>query len=210
MWQFDGTTATSSLGDFHLSVTPSKQPLQVQAADGNLLATLWQQSQLEQLQLAEAFVRDEDFVARFLPGDAFPFHLELYWSCQALPDAAGHVVSHLVSVRTDLLDTHPEIALTTTFLNSIQEGQEHDFGLSVSTELNATHQLVEFAPREDCPELALEGGNKIERHLFSHFLEKGVIRRARLFALLIPKSLGEANEQALCQELLTADLPLTT
>ena len=50
----------------------------------------------------------------------------------------------------------------------------------------------------------------IERSLFGHFLEKGVIRSGRAFAALYANEVADDDASVVCHELLSTELPLTT
>src|SRR5690606_32870959 len=87
-----------------------------------------------------------------------------------------------------------------------------DSGTAIRTPLSPDLHLVEFATREDAPEFELVGGDRVEhisRRLFGHFLEKGVIRRARLFAAVVPAETSAPQIQQLCHKFAASDWPLT-
>jgi hypothetical protein len=183
-------------------------------ADGTSSAALWQLRQLAGLPLAEAYVRQADLVASYAPDPSFPFTTDIYWTLldPAPYPAASLLLQMVVSVRTDKLDTHPELDAVSTSANLEVELVPCLAGSAIRTPLSSEFHLVEFATREDAPEFELVGGGRVQtmaRRLFGHFLEKGVIRRARLFAAVVSAETTLAEVQDLCEELAASEWPLT-
>lgn len=130
--------------------------------------------------LEEAYIRGEDLIATYRPGQHFPYRLEVYWSASQHNSAV--MLRGLISIQTPLLDTNPEVEVAT----------------DVATNNCAFREAIH-------PDDATEERGK--HKLFAHFMEKGVIRRVRLFAAFAPS----ANEiDALYTNFLSAPLPLTT
>ncbi|MGI9457547.1 MAG: hypothetical protein ACR2NU_13365 [Aeoliella sp.] len=219
MWHFDGETATHVQSQLSLSVAPnstSNRNIHLCDSAGLLLTSLWHSPILDRLDLVEVYLRDDDLVARYASCESFPFDTEFYWNLRSLGAEAAPVVavSLLISVRTNLLDTHPEIEVCTTVpQSSLTQADSSDGQMFLGT-LTDELKLIEFAPAEDCATVSLDDSQHdnqvIHRRLFSHFLEKGVIRRARLFAAIAPANITEQQAEAICQDFLKAELPLTT
>ncbi len=92
----------------------------------------------------------------------------------------------LISIQTPLLDTNPEVEVATYLATSSCAFRE------------------QIHPDDAAPGASEPSG---EHTLFGHFMEKGVIRRVRLFAAFAPS----ADElDALYANFLAAPLPLTT
>lgn len=218
MWQFENNIASLTAGPLQLtlSLAPHDRKLLVQTSSNLLLASLWDMPAVSGLPLVEAYVRDEDLVATFGPTESFPFFTELYWSVRTLETQPTPIValSLLVSVRTDLLDTHPELKIVTSAPRKQMRHSQSSGGPMFVSPLREEIALIDFAPAEDCAEQiateAKSGATDIERTLFSHFLEKGVIRRGRLFAVLTDANVTDAQAARYCAEYLAAELPLTT
>lgn len=218
MWQFDDNIATLKLDAFTvtLSLAEHDRKVLVQTDTNLLLASLWDIPVINDLPLVEAYVRGDDLVATFGPSETFPFTTELYWSVRELQSPPKPLValSLLVSVRTDLLDTHPEVKVATTAPRKAMHRLQTAGGPVFVSPLRERVTLVDYAPEEDCTvqseQESKSGATDIERTLFSHFLEKGVIRRARLLAVLAPEGLSDDEAAGYCDEYLSAELPLTT
>jgi hypothetical protein len=134
--------------------------------------------------LEDAYIRGEDLVATYRPGLNFPYRLEVYWSASQHDGAV--MLCGLVSIQTPLLDTNPEVEVATYLATS------------------SCHFREQIHPDDAAPGAA---ENSAKHKLFAHFMEKGVIRRVRLFAAFAP---GAKEIDALYANFLSAPLPLTT
>jgi hypothetical protein len=213
-WQLVGNRASLESPPLSLSIDLDRgsHGVEIGLASAASSLRLWQLRELADLPLAESYVRQRDLVASYLPGPAFPFHTDIYWTpLEPLP-AAEFALQLVISVRTDLLDTHPVVNLETPTGSAPVELFTCQTGQAVRLPLNDEWHLVEFATSQDSPQLtvALDGPQqRVTRELFAHFLEKGVIRRARLFAALVPAETSLAQCQRLCDHLAATPWPLT-
>ncbi len=155
----------------------------------------------------ESYVRGADHVTTHEPTDAFPFRTQLYWSGKPLAD--GAVATTLsVSLQTDLLDTRPELLLHTEIAGATAR---HWNAGACRLQTPAGLTLVVTPHPSDAAECELEiAEGKCTLRVSPPFLEKGVIRRIRLAAIVLP---GDASDKAIAAAL--ADLandppPLTT
>jgi hypothetical protein len=134
--------------------------------------------------LEDAYIRGEDLVATYRPGPNFPYRLEVYWSASQHDSAV--MLRGLVSIQTPLLDTNPEVQVANNLATSrcaFRERIHPDDATPGASEASRTHTL------------------------FGHFMEKGVIRRVRLFAAFAP---SPDEVDSLYANFLSAPLPLTT
>lgn len=155
----------------------------------------------------ESYVRGADHVTTHAPTEAFPFRTQLYWSGRSL--AEGGVATTLsVSLQTDLLDTQPDLSLHTEIAGASTHRWKEDV-CRLSAPSGVT--VVVTPHPSDAAECTLETADGMCRLRVSPpFLEKGVIRRIRLAAIVLP---GEASDDAIAGALadLAADPPpLTT
>jgi hypothetical protein len=124
----------------------------------------------------------------------------------------------LVSVQTDLLDTHPEIRVTTRLpaveVMELRHDAESQAQALLWRLVEADWSYLEFVPRSDYGELAIGGDASgqmtCEWRLFGEFLEKGVIRRARVSAAFLPRERDDAVAAECCRHFANRPLPLTT
>lgn len=189
------------------------------------------------LQLSECYVRGRDLVVSYLPVDAWPYAPQLYWTAGPLDDVPGvqGSLSLLVSIQTHLLDSRPVLNTETmTFTpntclfhreNADAPGCERLTGSTsralpegVTCVLNrftdSKVSYVEIMQSGDATRVAIEQADNslsvTSWELFAEFLEKGVIRRARIFAALIDRHSDLEVSVACCDRIAGASLPLTT
>jgi hypothetical protein len=187
------------------------------------------------LPLAESYVRGNDLVASYQATDSWPFSPQLYWRSNSLRAVDGVLASAslLVSVQTHLLDTVPQIAVAS------HVPWDEVLSVSVSGAKAAAVQIdssqMKSAASEDCCVLMrskdvplsylemmpagdfhaaalLPQGNEkaFEWRLFAEFLEKGVIRRARVHVAIVPRDNDVEIAAACCKAIDRLELPLTT
>lgn len=188
------------------------------------------------LPLAEAYVRGNDLVASYEATEDWPFSPQLYWQANSLRAIDGVLasVSLLVSVQTHLLDTCPQIGVASqlpcgeAFLVSTSGS-----GRPRAERFDPTHSIS--STNEDCcvvsrfPDVALSyveimlagdfhtvslhpdaSSAALEWRLFAEFLEKGVIRRARVHTAILPRENDIEIAAACCGAIDRLELPLTT
>lgn len=223
MWRLDRNLALAKQGDLNFSVSlgVDHRSVRVLSGEDRELATLWTMPQLAKQPLVDAYVRDDDLVCLLAPTESFPFHAQLYWTLGPATSVAPTAVSLslMVALRTDLLDTQPSIEVVTT----VEQNQPREVqvvgGPAYACSLSESMQMIDFATPRDCESqqlAAMEGQSAtIERRLFGHFLEKGVIRNGRLFAAfaVVSPSGSEWSDQNVlkaCDDFLSTELPLTT
>jgi len=189
------------------------------------------------LPVADSYVRGTDLVASYQPSADWPYSPQIYWRANALESIDGLIgsLSLLVSVQTHLLETHPQVAVTTHLEadevwqlmpgsdNCIQVGRNEIHAAYPTSPgmycvlVRLTHLPVsycEFMRSSDFNALDVAndgtGSYRINWALFGEFLEKGVIRRARAFSAFLPRTNDLELAAACCDMLKLDSLPLTT
>lgn len=168
------------------------------------------------LPLVDVYVRGHDLVCSMGPTETHPFATQLYWTIRHLDVAPAPLaaVSLLVSVRTDLLDTQPAVEIASEASYRALDTLDVDGGPAYVMPLREQLTLVDFAMPRDCARQSADesaaGRLVVERTLFDHFLEKGVIRTGRLFAAVMPGDVDQPAVTRLCHAMLATKLPLTT
>jgi hypothetical protein len=187
------------------------------------------------LPLTDVYTRGHDLVASYGPTDDWPYAPIIYWQANSLAviDGVCASLSFLFSVQTHLLDTHPRLCVSSELDCS---EQLHFFWTAgepsevVPSEPNGTIEpqgtmccvlrrldrelsYVEFASTTDfCTARSSSGSRghaQLSWQLFSEFLEKGVIRRARIHAALLPHRNDIELAAECCAALEQVPLPLT-
>jgi hypothetical protein len=187
------------------------------------------------LSVAESYVRGNDLVASYQSSDSWPFSPQLYWRANSLRKVDGVLasISLLVSVQTHLLDTVPQIAVSSALncdellllpLNRgsgpiVEQIEPSKKTISATTDCCIVFRLrdaplsyVEIMPTGDFHDVRVHetpGGSALEWRLFAEFLEKGVIRRARLHAAVLARENDVENAAACCAAIHNLELPLT-
>jgi hypothetical protein len=188
------------------------------------------------LPLAETYVRGNDLVASYKPTEDWPFSPQLYWQANSLRAIDGVLasVSLLVSVQTHLLDTCPQIGVASqlpggeafvvsTSGNSCHRVERFDRSQNIrstnedccvlSRFPDTAISYIEIMPAGDFQKVDLHPeatGAALEWRLFVEFLEKGVIRRARVHTAVLPRQNDIELAAACCGAIDRLELPLTT
>ncbi|HVT26867.1 MAG TPA: hypothetical protein VHE81_02505 [Lacipirellulaceae bacterium] len=188
------------------------------------------------LPLLEAYVRGNDLVATYQPTSDWPFSPQLYWQANTFESQPGvsTALSLLVSVQTHMLDTWPNIGIESRLplgelllvkspdsdrpqFESLGHRQSiatsNDTCCIVSRFDGVPFSYVEMALPDDFRKVTMkyEGdGISLEWHLFADFLEKGVIRRARVHTALLRRENDLQTAAACCAAARRLQLPLTT
>ena len=187
-------------------------------------------------EVADAYVRGSDLVASYAGSDAWPYAPQVYWSVP--PTSTGAVLAALgltVSIQTKLLDTHPRLAvrsgmpaaealivtvvgddlLVDTHIEGVPEIDPRSSACGIVWRLaDGQPSYAEVMPTSDFRQVAVaqgaDGQIECRWELFGEFLEKGVIRRARLQAMFLPRE-DDVQLVAECGwEIESRPLPLTT
>lgn len=188
------------------------------------------------LPVAEVYVRGADLVASYKPSADWPYSPQIYWRANAFHSVRGALasISLLVSVQTDLLDTYPLIGaasdlpaaelLHTTWTRGKQvnwDGASPGDNIAPRGDVmcvlhrlaGAPLSLAEFLPSSDFQSLRITSntnrGCDATWTLFADFLEKGVIRRARLYAAFLPRESDLEIAAKCCEAVEHIELPLT-
>jgi len=200
---------------------------------------LWRQDGADSgwpLALADAYTRGDDLVATYQPTNVWPYSPQLYWRIDSM--AVEEVRSSLslwISVQTHLLDTWPTVYvgsqlassevirlvpagnLTIPCLSSDREQwlqPAGDYCCILCRLEDHPWTYVEMMPASDCRQFRVwhsdDGIGYTEWQLFGEFLEKGVIRRARVETLLVPRENDVALATACCAVLSRRPPPLAT
>ncbi|NLX94606.1 MAG: hypothetical protein GXY83_00375 [Rhodopirellula sp.] len=164
----------------------------------------------------DAFVRGSELVAEYSDGTAWPIAVNARWICGSDSDPGLTAVWDLiVSVHTEQLDSRPALAVVsavaccqTLRLMERESGRFSALPAALATQPfapasgegcillrlpNSLFSYVEMVHPLDfhCGEVCLEGEGAacratVVNHLFPETLEKGVVLRARVRAVLLP------------------------
>jgi len=189
------------------------------------------------LAVADTYVRGADLVASYLSVRDWPYSPQIYWRAGPL-DAVESVLgslSLLVSVQTHLLETHPRIVVDSIVhapdafrltanvgksTYSTSDERECDIQAAAGVHCvvrrftGAPLSYAEFMPASDFQSVRTqrddEGNCRVQWELFAEFLEKGVIRRARVHGAFLRRENDKETAAACCEAIERDSLPLTT
>ena len=150
--------------------------------------------------LVESYARGADLISSYTATESFPFYTTLGWSGAAT--AEGVRVTLTVSLRTDLLDTNPDLPLVSDLGQTPQHGPDGLWTLAQ----DQGRTIAAVPHPTDAVDAHVEiGASRCVVKLSPPFLEKGVIRCCRVAAFVLPAG---ANEEALVSALARfADAP---
>lgn len=230
--------ATARVDVAHPQLGVQELRLESRSIDGSLLklapseaAATWP------AQVADAYVRGPDLVATYIGDADWPYSPQVYWS--VVPhEHGGDIFASLalvVSIQTNLLDTHPRIdvrssltaeemllicvvgdeMLVDSHVDGVQAIDPRASAYGILWRLNGGQLgYAEIMPTSDFRQLAVErlstGEFQSRWELFAEFLEKGVIRRARLQSLFVPRENDVQLVAECCRAIESQPLPLTT
>lgn len=188
------------------------------------------------IEVEETYVRGCDFVARYTRSEEFPVAPQFYWRAAFEKELQAAQVEMILSVQTDLLDSNPEVTVSSVALESrlyyadaIDSGAFRELTpnaseTEVNRELSRQHLFVfrnemlgiSYAqmvhPSDFVAARVVTGPEHpplVESTLFPEFLEKGVIRRGRICGWFMPSENDLAAAVKLARRFVDEELPLT-
>ncbi|ADB17493.1 hypothetical protein Psta_2827 [Pirellula staleyi DSM 6068] len=188
--------------------------------------------------LAEVYERGSDLVASFISTAPLTVRPEIYWRMSTDPETQAGGVELMLSIETWLLASDPRCNLLSDLpigevLTSGPDGEfrglnpattalipERTAGLLCRPELHAGVSYLQLAQPADVAKAHLTRidpsttelliGAHFSLDLFAESLEKGVIRRGRVQAWLIPRENDTLTAARLLKAFLDSPPPLTT
>lgn len=166
---------------------------------------------------AEAYERGGDLVLTYAETAARPLRVQIYWRVlEDLPaGAAGFDLQ--VSVQTGLLDADSAL-WSETSAPALHAARLADAAADcwLFRGADSQHSYAEMIHPADDRGCSLSRGENaadgwlLRHRLFGERLEKGVIMRARLRGLLLPRQDDEKAANVACETFVAEQLPLTT
>jgi hypothetical protein len=186
--------------------------------------------------ISDCWVRGDDVVAVYAPSSQRPFSPEIYWRHLSSLPAAATGVELIISVQTKLLDATPESSVSSTVPGAEvwwlpapdSESASHTPQLCPAT-FAVLHgsgpgaflfryqsiplSYLEMIHPSDFCGATLDGSDRrggLQWRLFHESLEKGVIRRARLRGLFVPRDSDLSDAGRHYRDFVASPIPLTT
>ncbi|MBN8602443.1 MAG: hypothetical protein J0M26_15520 [Planctomycetes bacterium] len=214
-WRAHYCTAHPELG---LSLTHEEAP------DRRIVLSLIEPTDGSPRQASDAYVRQNDLICEFAQTANDQFSFQTYF--RILPDSTENLLGLEVwlSVQTDLLDSSPSMELasivpngfwTTQSLSSSPGGDSIWLASSRDDRYTALSVAAMVHPldaaqtmRDENPAISED---VLQLRYFSHFMEKGVIRRARMRFYLSRRVVFDVESiSQLYEQFHQSELPLTT
>lgn len=229
MWQLNGTEASlvhckwrahycTAHPELGLSISHEDSPEQ------RIVLTLIQPSEGSPRQASEAYVRQSDLISEFAQTRHDQFSFQTYF--RILPDSTELLLGLEVwlSVQTDLLDSCPSMDLvsivpngfwTIQSLSTSPGGDAIWLASSRDNRYTALSVAAMIHSLDAAQTMRVEGEaiaeDALQLRYFSHFMEKGVIRRARMrFYLSRCDAFDVQSISDLYVQFNESELPLTT
>jgi hypothetical protein len=183
----------------------------------------------------DCYIRQSDLIVVYPPREMRKFHLQLdYRILNATSETL--LIEIWISVQTYLLDNHPVVSLISPFfsneLTTNQTDADGTIGLCESGRKFEPAKIATVVPKiavvagPVSPDLFMamlnhprdqfdttwsrsESHPHLEAKLFGHFMEKGVIRRARMRCLMSAQPFSQGLLQEAYDAFVKSPLPLT-
>lgn len=168
--------------------------------------------------IQEAYIRENDLIIRYEQSNDDLYTVQLNWrrlDCD-IPDALA--LELWVSVQTSLLDTHPEIEIRSRTPDarwhgltlddlSIEKSTSTAIGLVKKSSVTAMVMLEPSDAHQ--ARRIVDRGEDFAFRMLGDFMEKGVIRRARLRLLAVTTELSRSKIVKQFRAFVDSPLPLT-
>jgi hypothetical protein len=188
------------------------------------------------IEVAERYVRGQDFVATYAESAEFPVAPHFYWRA-TLHEPAAVQIEMIMSVQTDLLDSNPEATVNSFALESqlfcasaLQENAFREIAsgpqpISLDGSASQEHLILfrnedlrlsyaQMVHPSDFVAMEIQTAESrpwlVTSTLFPESLEKGVIRRGRICGWFLPAENDLATAAHLARQFVEEPLPLTT
>ncbi len=178
------------------------------------------------LQIEEAYVRQRDMIVRFGQSQGDQFGFQLNYRLLELDPRFVFGLEFWISIQTDHLDVEPKTQITChspagASWNSMTHGRVLDLdesapdahsspaALIAGDSNHSVAWLIEFSDQQHAELISLEEDQRQSVELFGQFMEKGVIRRARMRVYVIHGEVRRECLKDLYTEFAKSPLPLT-
>lgn len=221
-WELNQHQAAYAVNDWHVDFSPSDPGAGLQVSRGGnslgkLLSVFPQPAHSRNIQ--EAYVRQDDLIVRYEQDGSDLYTFQLNWRAFDCILSGSLGIELWISIQTSLLDTHPVVGVKSSSPAAIWETLTLRDLSDIDSELPAAvvarredHTLLIMIQASDAEQVELRRCDSAQEHelqMFGHFMEKGVIRRARLCLVAAPNILDDAAVRLVYEQFTASPLPLT-
>jgi hypothetical protein len=219
-WELSGDFAKCVHQGWSATMNPKKPSLGLNLSQGSTSCDLLSVSPKpgHSLIIQEAYVRQSDLIVKYAQSDCDAYGFQLDWRKRDCDLIDAIAIELWVSIQTNLLDTHPELDIASQVIGghwksySLKELGEDGHGVGVfecPLGSGTALMMIQSSDVIQCHPTASTAGPNCSLKLFGQFLEKGVIRRARFFAIAARNTINEDKLREIYLELTSSPLPLT-
>lgn len=233
-WNPLKTVAQSSFNGWTIDLDPTKPNQAVELSCGKFS---WQALSIQPLPNhslipEEIYVRQQDLIARFAQGTNDLYALQVDYRLLEAPEGFDLALEVWLTVQTSLLDGAPKLKLVTNghgtwnYWTHSQLASDHDASQQADAGWSEQHEksraamllsgsgcsclwLVEPRDQSQINWISDVSQQTQQAEIFGSFLEKGVIRRARLQLLATQRSVQHDDIKIAYDFLRQRELPLT-
>ena len=168
--------------------------------------------------IQEAYVRQNDLIVRYEQSDSDLYTVQLNWRVLGCEIANALALELWISVQTSLLDTHPAIDVRSHTADALWHSltlSDLSFDSSDMTAIGLVKKsgvtaLVMIEPSDaHQAKRILDRSEDFTLRIFGEFMEKGVIRRARLRLMVVSGEIARSKIVKQYRAFTDSPLPLT-
>ncbi|QDV25008.1 hypothetical protein [Aureliella helgolandensis] len=225
-----GRSPGAADSDLQLRVVPGAPTSFAQLVRGAEAECIWELLSVTPLpehssKTEEVYVRGNDLIARYAESSGDQFAYGLYWQWLERSAKVDWGLELWMSVQTGLLDASPVLAVSSKSLSSGQwEVYQHrtlsgdclpdaaprgPAAMVCRSDVATAVWLVEPTDQVHVQLQSPLDANQQTLRVFGHFMEKGVIRRARMRVHFAARVMGQDEIAELYHQFANSPLPLT-
>jgi hypothetical protein len=221
-WNLEKLRATYAVNGWQVELNPTDPAAGLDLrhhgkACGTLLRVIPLPSHARCIQ--EAYVRESDLIVRYEQDGNDLYSFQLNWRAfdSGLSDALG--LEMWLSIQTSLLDTYPTVDIrsltsggpwTTLTLRDVHQSEEDwTAGIVSRCADQSTLIMVQASDAQQADLQPCQSPLENSLRMFGSFMEKGVIRRARLCLVATPHELQQTEIEQAYAQFSACPLPLT-
>ncbi len=222
--------ACGTQGSWSVKLNPLRPTDAVQFCPESESADVWDAVRIQpkphhELQVSEVYVRENDLIVRFEQSASDQFALQLDWQLLEGIPSVIHGVELWVSIQTNLLDSAPELEISSdgefagwrVYQHAMLTNQDpgvalpHTAAALTSAGTGGTTRVWLIEPSDQLQSQLQTSADEAVQiiKLFGQFLEKGVVRRARMRFVIVDGELSNDKLRQLYDDFANSPLPLT-
>lgn len=221
-WKCEGQRATANLGDWTARLELSRPAAGIhdlRFGEQALSAGIFQiepTADAQPVEIIDSYTRGEDLVVTYAETEQRRVRQQVYWRAFTEAAPAGPIVGIdlIISMQTSLLYSDPTLHVVSEYSSGNTVPLYEDTTLVLHRPDDVAGSIAQCVHPTDCERAEIasteSSGATASYRLFDPGLEKGVIRRARLRAVFLPRADDERQALAAYESFAASAPPLTT